>query len=81
VRISNVRNSFYQTEKPQPITAPLEALSAGVSASKTARKNSLAALHQKVESSNSAFAIPLQALIDFVFNQLSLFKCSKSLEE
>ena len=62
-KIVNVRTSFYQAEKPGGIAAFAQALSAGVSASKTTRQDSLAAISQEVEPPNSNLAIPLQAQI------------------
>ncbi len=58
VRINHATTSIYQAEKPRSTTAPLEALPADLSASETTRKDSLAAISQKVKSPNSTSAIP-----------------------
>jgi hypothetical protein len=57
MRVSNARTSVYQTEKSPTTTVFSQALSAGVSASKAAGKDCVAALHQKSESPNSTFTI------------------------
>ncbi len=62
-KINHAKTSFYQTKKSRTITAFTQALSAGVSASQTARKNGVTAISQKAESSNSAFAVSFQKII------------------
>lgn len=66
-RINHARTSFYQAEKPRPITAPPQALSAGISASQTTRKDSLAMLLKKVKLPNSTLAVSFSALINESF--------------
>ena len=62
MRVSNARTSVYQTEKSPTTTVFSQALSAGVSASKTSGKDCITALHQKGELPNSTFAVSFSAL-------------------
>ena len=63
-RINYARTSFYKAKKPGGVATLAPALRTSLPAGKTPRKDCVAAISQKVESSNSTFAIPLQAQID-----------------
>ena len=65
-RISHARTSFYQAEKPRPITAPPYALSAGISTTVLAMSK-LAAL----EPALTRFYAPLGLFSDEDLRQIS----------